>query len=49
MDLDKWEEIPAEDLWQDGELKRSDMPMEFFEKVIITGQWKLIRRKHEQN
>jgi hypothetical protein len=25
------------------------MPMELFEKVIITGQWKLIRRKHEQN
>ena len=47
MDLDKWEEIPAEDLWQDGELKRSDMPMELFEKVIITGQWKLIRRKDD--
>ena len=41
-----WEEIPDEDLWQDGELKTADMPMELFEKVIITGKWKLIRRKN---
>jgi len=43
--IDKaWEPVPNEDLWQDGELKRSDMPMELFEKVIITGDWELIRR-----
>ena len=42
---DKWEEVPDEDLWQDGELRRCDMPEELFEKVIITGEWKLIRRK----
>ena len=43
-EFDNWEEIPDEDLWQDGELKRCDLPMELFEKVIITGEWKLIRR-----
>ena len=43
-----WEEIPDEDLWQDGELRRCDMPEELFEKVIITGEWKLIRRKDEK-
>ena len=40
-----WEEVPTEDLWEDGELRRCDMPEELFEKVIITGEWKLIRRK----
>ena len=43
---DNWERVPDEDLWQDGELKRADMPMELFEKVIITGKSKLIRRKN---
>ena len=43
FNVDNWEEVPDEDLWQDGELRRSDMPMELFEKVIITGKWKLIR------
>tara|TARA_B100000401_G_C52192946_1_gene433267 strand:+ start:292 stop:492 length:201 start_codon:yes stop_codon:yes gene_type:complete len=42
---DKWEEVPDEDLWQDGEIKRYDMPKELFEKIIIRGEWKIIRRK----
>ena len=33
-DLKGWEEVPDEDLWEDGELK-----------VVTIGEWKLIREK----
>jgi len=36
-----WEEVPAEDLWQDGEIK--DI---IYHQVIKQGVWKIIRRKH---
>ena len=40
-----WEEIPDEDLWQDGELSGADLLEEIYIKVIIEGKWKLIRRR----
>ena len=39
-----WEEVPDEDLWQDGEIKKYNMPKELFEKIIIRGDWKIIRK-----
>ena len=42
---DKWEEIPDEDLWEDGELSGADLLEKIYQEVIIEGNWKLIRRK----
>jgi len=40
----KWEEVPDEDLWQDGELISVAEVMHVIEnKVMVTGEWKLIR------
>lgn len=43
FNVDNWEEIPDEDLWQDGEISGADLLEEIYQKVIIEGQWKLIR------
>ena len=46
IDEDKWEEITDEDLWEDGEVtERHSLALKIYEKVIIEGEWKLIRRK----
>ena len=42
---DNWEEVPDEDLWEDGELDNADVLKKIYRKVIIKGNWKLIRRK----
>ena len=40
-----WEEIPDEDLWEDGEIReRHSLAIKIYEKVIVEGKWKLIRR-----
>jgi hypothetical protein len=43
---DKWEEVPDEDLWQDGELESEQVKEKIFQKAIRYGKWKLIRRKN---
>ena len=43
FNVDNWEEIPDEDLWQDGEISGADLLEEIYQKVIIEGNWKLIR------
>ena len=43
FNVDNWEEVPDEDLWQDGEISGADLLEEIYQKVIIEGQWKLIR------
>ena len=45
MDLDKWEEVPAEDLWQDGMLTYKDVMLNIYSRVCVNGNWKLLRRK----
>lgn len=41
-----WEEIPDEDLWEDGEINNQKELMNKIEhNLLITGKWKLIRRK----
>ena len=43
-----WEEIPQEDLWQDGEITSVlDLMHEIEQRVLVIGDWKLIRRKNE--
>ena len=42
---DKWEEVPDEDLWQDGELNSNQVMDLIYIRVIQEGNWKLIRRK----
>jgi len=41
---DKWEEVPDEDLWQDGELKYPEIMHLIYHQVVKQGNWKLIRR-----
>ena len=45
-EADEWEEVPDEDLWEDGEIRHKD---EVFDKInyhlFVEGDWKLMRRK----
>jgi len=41
---DKWEEVPDEDLWEDGELDTQAVVFKMYSKVCRLGEWKLIRR-----
>jgi hypothetical protein len=43
---DKWEEIPTEDLWEDGEINSKDVSLKLYDQVCILGKWKIIRRKN---
>jgi len=45
---DKWEEVPDEDLWQDGELKYPEIMHHIYHQVVKQGVWKLIRRKDDK-
>ena len=45
IESDKWEEVPDEDLWQDGELNSNQVMDLIYIRVIQEGNWKLIRRK----
>ena len=46
-EADKWEEVPDEDLWQDGELNSNQVMDLIYTRVIQEGNWKLMRRKNE--
>ena len=46
-DLSNWEEVPCEDLWEDGEMSEKDVKEEIFWRVITMGDWRLIRRKEK--
>tara|TARA_R100000988_G_C3869773_1_gene103219 strand:+ start:156 stop:347 length:192 start_codon:yes stop_codon:yes gene_type:complete len=43
--LKDWEEVPDEDLWQDGEIKYPEIKDIIYHQVIKQGVWKIIRRK----
>jgi len=44
----KWEEVPDEDLWQDGEITSVlDLMHEIEHRVLVVGDWKLVRRVEE--
>lgn len=44
-----WEEVPGEDLWEDGELRldSEEIKNKIYTNVVATGEWKLIRRKND--
>jgi len=44
IDSDKWEEVPEEDLWEDGELYDTDVKNKIM-KMMYLGKYKLIREK----
>ena len=48
-EADKWEEVPDEDLWEDGELSLLDVMHKIEDKLLVEGDWKLIRRKENDN
>tara|TARA_R110002020_G_scaffold55591_6_gene154090 strand:+ start:818 stop:997 length:180 start_codon:yes stop_codon:yes gene_type:complete len=39
-----WEEIPEDDLWEDGELDTQAVIFKMYSNVCRLGEWKLIRR-----
>ena len=39
-----WEEIPQEDIWEDGELNNAEVQHKIINHVMHTGDWILIRR-----
>jgi len=43
-DVDNWEEVPEEQLWQDGEVDDEEVAWEMFKRVCEDGDWLLIRR-----
>jgi len=44
-DLKGWEEVPDEDLWEDGELNEHQVGTKILYHVMKEGDWKLIRRR----
>ena len=43
IDSDKWEEVPDEDLWEDGELGAIDVSQKLFQRIVNTGELKIIK------
>lgn len=39
-----YEEVPQEELWEDGELRRSDVIRKIIDKVLNEGHWILVRK-----
>ena len=44
--FDNWEEVPDEDLWEDGELNSKEVAEKLFQRVISKGDWVILRRLH---
>ena len=43
--LNNWEEVPDEDLWQDGELNSNQLMDLLYIRIIQEGKWRVLRRK----
>ena len=43
----EWEEVPTEDLWEDGELTFKEVALKIYDKVCCEGNWKILRRKND--
>ena len=41
-----WEDVPDEDLWEDGELKRDEVFDKINYHLFVEGDWKLMRKKN---
>ena len=42
FNVDNWEEIPDEDIWEDGKITQKQVSQKILNK-FYSGQWKLIR------
>ena len=42
-----WEEVPDEDLWEDGEIDENGLTLKLFQQIITEGEWKVIRRTND--
>tara|TARA_R100001594_G_scaffold51443_1_gene84831 strand:+ start:270 stop:443 length:174 start_codon:yes stop_codon:yes gene_type:complete len=47
-EITDWEEVPDEDLWQDGEITYPEIMTIIYHQVVKQGVWKLIRRKDDK-
>ena len=43
FNVDNWEEVPDEDLWEDGLLTERQVTKKVLDKLFYSGEWKLIR------
>tara|TARA_R100000152_G_C6713737_1_gene140896 strand:- start:508 stop:657 length:150 start_codon:yes stop_codon:yes gene_type:complete len=43
---DEYEEVPTEELWEDGEIDLKGVALKLYDRVCILGDWKIIRRKN---
>ena len=46
-DLNNWEEVPDEDLWEDGEISNNTCMIKIYNNVVVDGEWRIIRRKDD--
>ena len=46
-DLNNWEEVPTEELWEDGELNERQVQNKVLDNLFYSGDWRLIRRKEK--
>ena len=42
---DEWEEVPTEDLWEDGEISFKQVALKLYDRVCILGDWKIVRKR----
>ena len=42
--VDNWEEVPKEELWEDGEIDENGLTLKLFQQIITEGDWIVIRR-----
>ena len=41
---DNWEQIPSEDLWEDGEIGKHDLARKLYVNIVAEGKWIVLRR-----
>ena len=46
FNVDNWEEVPDEDLWEDGELKKDEVFDKINYHLFVKGDWKLVRSRN---
>ena len=44
LDYESWEEVPDEDLWEDGEIDTLEVQHKIIKHTMQIGDWRLIRR-----
>ena len=47
-EMDAWENVPDEDLWEDGELTFSQVMRKIENRLFVKGNWKLMRMTNNE-